>query len=99
MSRGLLNTEQRARLTSRAWTERLKAHGVRISMDGKGRCMDNVFIERLWHGLKYEEVYLKAYDTVAEAKAGIGSWIRFYNTQRRHQGLATRRPIQSTSVD
>ena len=88
----IFNTDQGAQFTSRAWTDRLKAHGIRISMDGKGRCMDNVFIERLWRSLKYEEVYLKAYDTVAEAKAGIGSWMRFYNTRRRHQGLGYQTP-------
>ena len=88
----IFNTDQGAQFTSRAWTDRLKAHGIRISMDGKGRCMDNVFIERLWRSLKYEEVYLKAYDTVAEARAGIGSWMRFYNTRRRHQGLGDQTP-------
>ena len=88
----IFNTDQGAQFTSRAWTDRLKAHGIRISMDGKGRCMDNVFIERLWRSLKYEEVYLKAYDTVTEAKAGIGSWMRFYNTRRRHQGLGDQTP-------
>ena len=88
----IFNTDQGAQFTSRAWTDRLKAHGIRISMDGKGRCMDNVFIERLWRSLKYEEVYLKAYETVAEANAGIGSWMRFYNTRRRHQGLGDQTP-------
>jgi len=88
----IFNTDQGAQFTSRAWTDRLKEHGIRISMDGKGRCLDNVFIERLWRSLKYEEVYLKAYDTVAEAKAGIGTWMRFYNTRRRHQGLANQIP-------
>jgi putative transposase len=61
-------------------------------MDGRGRCMDNVFIERLWRSLKYEEVYLKAYPTVAEAKAGIGSWVGFYNAERLHQALGYRTP-------
>ena len=88
----IFNTDQGAQFTSKEWTKRLKAHGIRISMDGKGRCMDNVFVERLWRSLKYEEVYLKAYDTVAEAKAGIGSWMRFYNTRRRHQGLGDQTP-------
>ena len=63
-------------------------------MDGKGRWMDNVFIERLWRSLKYEEVYLHAYETVAEAKAGIGSWIGFYNVSRPHQALGYRTPTE-----
>ena len=65
-----------------------------ISMDGKGRCMDNIFVERLWRSLKYEEVYLHAYATVAEAKAGIGAWLEFYNTERQHQSLGYRTPRQ-----
>lgn len=88
----IFNTDQGSQFTSEAWTQALKAHGIRISMDGKGRCMDNVFIERLWRSLKYEEVYLKAYDTVAEARAGIGAWMRFYNSRRRHQGLQNQTP-------
>ncbi len=88
----IFNTDQGAQFTSRAWIDRLKERGIRISMDGKGRCMDNVFIERLWRSLKYEEVYLKAYDSVAEAKAGIGAWMCFYNAQRRHQGLGNQTP-------
>ena len=63
-------------------------------MDGKGRWMDNVFIERLWRSLKYEEVYLHAYETVADAKAGIGSWISFYNLSRPHQALGYRTPTE-----
>jgi len=63
-------------------------------MDGKGRCMDNIFVERLWRSLKYEEVYLKAYATVAEAKAGIGAWLSFYNEERQHQSLGYRTPRQ-----
>jgi putative transposase len=63
-------------------------------MYGKGRYMDNIFVERLWRSLKYEEVYLNAYTTVAEAKAGIGSWLNFYNTERQHQSLGYRAPRQ-----
>ena len=70
----------------------LKAAKVRISMDGKGRCMDNVFIERLWRSLKYEEVYLKAYGTGSEARAGIGAWVDTYNAKRPHQALAYATP-------
>jgi putative transposase len=65
-----------------------------ISMDGKGRCMDNIFVERLWRSLKYEEVYLNAYENVAEAKAGIGAWLSFYNDERQHQSLGYRTPRQ-----
>jgi putative transposase len=62
-------------------------------MDGKGRCMDNVFVERLWRSLKYEEVYLNPYDNVRAAWTGVGRWLRFYNTQRPHQALGYHKPI------
>ncbi len=64
-------------------------------MDGKGRSIDNIFVERLWRSLKYEEVYLNAYASLAEAKAGIGSWLGFYNEQRQHQSLGYRTPRQA----
>ncbi len=70
----------------------LEEHGVAISMDGRGRWMDNVFVERLWRSLKYEEVYLHAYETVAAARAGIGGWLRFYNEERLHRALDYRTP-------
>ena len=70
----------------------LKRHEIAISMDGKGRCMDNIFIERLWRSLKYEEVYLHAYASVAAAKAGIGGWLSFYNEERLHQSHGYRTP-------
>ncbi|MGX1101313.1 putative transposase [Amorphus sp. MBR-141] len=73
-----------AQFTSFAWTDRLKWVGTGISMDGKGRCLDNVFIERLWRSMKYECVYLHAWETGSQAKAGIGRWITFYNHQRPH---------------
>jgi putative transposase len=88
----IFNTDQGSQFTSDDFTGTLKQHGVMISMDGKGRCMDNIFVERLWRSLKYEEVYLNAYATVAEAKAGIGSWLDFYNTERQHQSLGYRPP-------
>src|SRR5262249_40902167 len=75
----IFNTDQGSQFTSNDFTGTLKRHGVMISMDGKGRCMDNIFVEWLWRSLKYEEVYLHAYATVAEAKAGIGAWLDFYN--------------------
>jgi putative transposase len=90
----IFNTDQGSQFTSDDFTSTLKDHGVMISMDGKGRCMDNIFVERLWRSLKYEEVYLHAYATVAEAKAGIGAWLSFYNEERQHQSLGYRTPRQ-----
>ena len=90
----IFNTDQGSQFTSADFTGTLERHGVMISMDGKGRCMDNIFVERLWRSLKYEEVYLHAYATVAEAKAGIGAWLEFYNTERQHQSLGYRTPQQ-----
>src|SRR5262249_46506644 len=80
--------------TSGDFTGALKRHEVMISMDGKERRMDNIFVERLWRSLKYEEVYLHAYATVAEARTGIGAWLNFYNTERQHQSLGYRTPQQ-----
>ena len=68
-------------------------------MDGKGRYMDNIFVERLWRSLKYEEVYLNAYASVAEAKAGISSWLGFYNEERQHQSLGYRTPRQAYETE
>jgi putative transposase len=82
----IMNTDQGSQFTSFAWTDRLKRLGTRISMDGKGRCLDNIFIERLWRSLKYECVYLHAWETGSQAKAGIGGWITFYNHHRHDQG-------------
>ena len=78
----IFNTDQGSQFTSAAFTGTLAATGVRISMDGRGRWMDNVFIERLWRSLKYEDIYLKGYSDGHEAKAGIARWIEFYNFQR-----------------
>ncbi|MFB3116781.1 MAG: IS3 family transposase [Gammaproteobacteria bacterium] len=88
----IFNTDQGAQFTSMDFTDILKQHDIAISMDGKGRWMDNIFIERLWRSLKYEEVYLKAYQGVAEARQGIQSWLQFYNSERRHQGLRRQTP-------
>lgn len=88
----IFNTDQGSQFTSLAFTTVLETAGVRISMDGKGRCMDNIFIERLWRSLKYEEVYLMAYATGSEARLGIGRWIDGYNARRPHQALAYRTP-------
>jgi len=88
----IFNTDQGAQFTSEAFTDVLKDAGITISMDGKGRWIDNVFIERLWRSLKYEEVYLKAYENVAEAIRAIGCYFQFYNNERRHQSLARLTP-------
>ena len=83
----IFNTDQGAQFTSNAFLHELKLRNIRISMDGKGRWMDNVMIERLWRSVKYEEVYLKAYDTVREAKVSLSNYFEFYNTKRPHSSL------------
>jgi len=88
----IFNTDQGAQFTSDEFTRMLKESKIKISMGGKGRWIDNVFIERLWRSLKYEEVYLNAYDTPQEAREGIGEWIRFYNHDRTHQSLDKQTP-------
>ncbi|MCZ8108492.1 MAG: IS3 family transposase [Burkholderiales bacterium] len=92
-SPGIMNTDQGSQFTSFAWTDRLNRVGARISMDGKGRCLDNIFIERLWRSLKYECVYLHAWETGSQAKAGVGRWIAFYNHQRPHAAHGRRLPV------
>ena len=91
-SPSIFNTDQGAQFTSTAFTGVLTAGGVRISMDGKGRYLDNIFIERLWRSLKYEDIYIKAYASVPEARRGIGCWLSFYNDERLHQALGYRTP-------
>ena len=88
----IFNTDQGAQFTSEAFTDVLKAHGVAISMDGKGRWIDNVFIERLWRSVKYEDIYLRAYETPAALRAGLTRYFDFYNTRRRHTALDRRTP-------
>jgi putative transposase len=88
----IFNTDQGSQFTSRNFTEILDDKKVKISMDGKGRFLDNIFIERLWKSLKYEEVYLKAYEDIKEARASIAEWIRFYNFDRPHQALGYNTP-------
>ena len=90
----IFNTDQGTQFTGKAFTGLLEQHGVNISMDGKGSYNDNLFIERLWRTVKYEEVYLKAYGDGREARAGIGNYFRFYNTQRPHQALGYRTPAE-----
>ena len=91
-SPAIFNTDQGSQFTSTAFTGVLVANSVRISMDGKGRYLDNIFIERLWRSLKYEDVYIKAYASVLEARRGIGGWFTFYNDRRLHQALGYRTP-------
>lgn len=89
----IFNSDQGSQFTSEAFTGRLIAAGVAISMDGRGRFLDNIFIERLWRSIKYEEVHLKAYADGREARAGIGSWIKFYNEERPHQAMDNQMPM------
>jgi putative transposase len=89
----IFNTDQGSQFTSQAFTGRLESAGIKISMDGRGRWMDNVFIERLWRSLKHEDIYLKGYSDGREARAGIGEWMNFYNERRLHQALGYRAPM------
>ncbi len=86
----IFNTDQGSQFTSAAFTGALTAAEIKISMDGRGRWMDNVFVERLWRSLKHEDFYLKGYADGIEAKAGLGQWIEFYNNRRLHQSLGHR---------
>ena len=88
------NTDQGSHFTSPQVTQPLEAAGVQISRDGKGRALDNIFTERLWRSLKYEEVYLADYGNPREARQGIGRYFTFYNTERPHQALNYRRPVE-----
>jgi putative transposase len=89
----IFNTDQGSQFTSLTFTGALAEAGIAISMDGRGRWMDNVFIERLWRSLKYEDIYLKGYGDGREARPGIGDWFAFYNTRRPHQALGGRTPM------
>jgi putative transposase len=90
----IMNTDQGSQFTSQAFTGLLKDNGIQISMDGKGAWRDNVFVERLWRSVKYEEVYLHAYDTVSAAKAGLDRYFGFYNSRRPHSSLDRQTPDQ-----
>jgi putative transposase len=91
----IFNTDQGAQFTGTAFTEMLADNGIAISMDGKGAWRDNVFVERLWRSVKYEEVYLRAYDSVSEARASIGRYLDFYNQRRPHSSLDGTTPDQA----
>lgn len=88
----IFNTDQGSQFTSEAFTDVLKAHRIEISMDGKGRWVDNVFVERLWRSVKYEDVYLRAYETPTALRAGLARYFEFYNVRRRHSALDRRTP-------
>ena len=88
----IFNTDQGSQFTSDAFIGVLRSHGIAISMDGKGRWVDNVFVERLWRSVKYEDVYLKAYSSLGDARQGLREYFEFYNSQRRHQSLDRRTP-------
>ena len=90
----IFNTDQGCQFTSDNWITALTDQGIAISMDGKGRCMDNIYVERLWRTIKYEEVYLQAYDCVSEARRSLGKYIEFYNNERPHQSLDYSTPAE-----
>ena len=97
LSRGtpkIFNTDQGTQFTGEAFTGLLKEQGIQISHDGKGRYLDNIFVERLWRSLKYEEVYLKVYNQIPEARVGIGNYLSFYNEQQPHQALHYQTPAE-----
>jgi putative transposase len=89
---GIFNSDQGSQFTASAFTDVLLGAGVKISMDGRGRCIDNVFVERLWRSLKYEDIYLKDYSNLLEARAGIRRYFEFYNTRRSHRALGHQTP-------
>ena len=90
----VFNTDQGVQFTARAWVERLTAAGVAVSMDGRGRCLDNIFVERLWRTVKYENVYLRGYESVSELEQGLRTYFSFYNEERPHQSLDYRTPAE-----
>jgi putative transposase len=97
LSRGkpeVFNTDQGVQFTAQAWTSRLEGAGVQVSMDGRGRCLDNVFVERLWRSVKYEDIYLRCYEAVPALQTGLREYFGFYNAERPHQGLDYRTPEQ-----
>jgi putative transposase len=97
LSRGqpeVFNTDQGVQFTAQAWTSRLLAAGVAVSMDGRGRCLDNVFVERFWRSVEYEDIYLRCYETVPDLHRGLEAYFPFYNEERLHQSLDYRTPAR-----
>ena len=90
----IFNTDQGVQFTCREFTGHLEANEIRISMDGKGRALDNIFVERLWRSVKYEEIYPKGHENLKEVRKGLSSYFEFYNGERRHQGLNYRTPAE-----
>jgi len=90
----VFNTDQGVQFTAGAWVERVKSSGAAVSMDGRGRCLDNVFVERLWRSVKYEDVYLRGYESVTELERGLRAYFQFYNEVRLHQSLGYRTPAE-----
>ncbi len=88
----VFNTDQGVQFTAQVWTGRLEAAGVAVSMDGRGRCLDNVFVERLWRSVKYEDIYLWRYETVPDLQQGLGRYFGYYNEERPHQSLGYQTP-------
>jgi putative transposase len=88
----VFNSDQGVQFTASAWTGRLESAGVAVSMDGKGRCLDNVFVERLWRSVKYEKVYLHRYEAVPQLASGLERYFAYYNEERLHQSLGYRTP-------
>ncbi len=90
----IFNTDQGVQFTARAFTGTLELAGIRISMDGRGRVFDNIFVERLWRTVKYEDIYIKDYEAVPELKTGLANYFSFYNHERRHQSLGYQTPAE-----
>jgi putative transposase len=90
----IFNTDQGSQFTSREYTDRLEEAGIAVSRDGRGRALDNVFVERLWRSVKYEDIYIKDYERVAELEAGLTAYFRFYDEERPHQSLGYRTPAK-----
>ena len=90
----VFNTDQGVQFTAGAWVERVEAAGARVSMDGRGRCPDNVFVERLWRTVKYEDVFLRGYESVPELERGLREYFAFYNEARLHQSLGYKTPAE-----
>ena len=90
----VFNTDQGVQFTAKAFTARVEQAGTKVSMDGRGRCLDNIFVERLWRSVKYEDVYLRGYETVPELERGLTAYFRFYNHERLHQSLGYRTPVE-----